>query len=164
MCAVPQGLRHDRSGQLADLLYSNSQTSMTIAHQLIWLLVSESKAGGDDHMHGSGAAAGGGASALGKGAQGIVSNLNLDSLVQQDGQGASAHSLDDDPAPSQGHGFQRQLPGHDSLPARAVALMRRIVETFPPTARALFELQVWACVCWGLCDINTIAPHPRPHP
>lgn len=135
-----QGLRHDRTGQLADLLYEISQSTMAIAHQLIWLLLSESKAGGEGGHGREGAAAaggGGGAAAGAKSGEGIVSSLSLDA-VEDVGGGAP----DDDAPPARGHGFQHQLPGHDTLPGRAVSLMRRVVETFPPTARALFELQV----------------------
>jgi hypothetical protein len=111
---------------------------MAIAHQLIWLLVSESKSGDEDEAHGPVASARApGATAVADDAAsgaGIVSRLDLRSPDEKK-QGVSSRG------PALGHGFQKQLKGRDTLPAKTVTLMRRIIDTFPPTARALLELQ-----------------------
>lgn len=144
-----QGLRHDSSGQLVDFLFTVSQSSMLVAHQLIWLLVSESKDSNEDkHGHGHAPAApvssSPAASNAAAGAGGDTNgNAGLqDSLNNEPGMAALGLSSPSSPgAASASHGFQHHLKGPDPLPTKAINLTRRIVATFPATAKAMFELQ-----------------------
>jgi hypothetical protein len=107
---------------------------MSIAHQLIWILVSESKSGEDDSHGPATSTRSSGATTDDGGRPGIVSRLDLNPVDAAGKKGGDG--------PSTGHGFQKLMKGRDTLPTKAVALMRRIIGTFPPTARALLELQV----------------------
>jgi hypothetical protein len=123
-----QALRHDSNGQLSDFLFAISQSSMLVAHQLIWLLVSESKHDNGKDAHRP--------TPVSEGSVQIVSELSL----QRDASEPATRELAEDSS-LLNHGFQKQIKGLDPLPSKATILTNRIISTFPPTARSLFELQ-----------------------
>ena len=148
---IVQALRHDSNSVLSDFLCSLSATSLSLAQELLWLLASEgtgdsglefgdlkaaraaAMAAANAHLRASASASA--ASVAGDSGGSHVSGS--DSVAQMGTLGgASPHEV------AESHGFQRQIPGTDPLPARAMALSLRVFAAFSPSAREVMELQL----------------------
>lgn len=109
-----QALRHDQGGQIASLLYDLCQQSALLSHQLMWILNSESKSGGDEG-HGK------------KEAAAAPESKKPEPVAEE-------------PSIAR-HGFQSQLRGEDTLPATVVSLRDRILASFSGPSRRMFDVE-----------------------
>jgi Phosphoinositide 3-kinase family, accessory domain (PIK domain) len=118
-----QALRHDLGGATGQLLADLSGRSALLSHQLMWVLNSECKAGGED-KHGPAVVA--------SPSDGVVGGSGSPTVSETAGKDAIAMGR---------HGFQSQLKGVDTLPAAATALRDTISASFTGPSRRLFDVE-----------------------